>query len=272
MSEWRGSVAATIIDINADFDIVLGIDWFKQVQPVPDWSTLDWLVPSEFGTVRIEHIGHQADDARPKLTTLADDFKDVELQFNHISWPEADKILRNGGHGVLHIAKSSDQNLHPDIPRINALEDGVDGLNESFIASQDLALQGLLRESRDVFREELPEGLPPKRSIKHSIDTGSERPVNRNAYPLSALQLKEQAKQVEDLLKRGLIRESSSAWGAPVLSVAKPKTSEWRMCIDYRALNARTVKNAYPIPRIQECIDKLGEAIMVSSIDLLSGY
>jgi hypothetical protein len=223
LSEWSGPVQATIIDIDADFDIVLGLDWFKQVRPVPDWTTLDWFVPVEGGTLRIEHLSYSGKDARPKLITLADDFEDVELRFSHISWSEAEKLLRKGGQGVLHWAKSSDQNLHPDIPRLNSLEDGLDGLNkvnpprmskvdnQEFVAAQDTSMQGLIRDNIDVFREELPEGPPPSRAIEHSIDTGSERPVNRNAYPLSAVLLREQAKQIEDLLKRGLIQESSSA-------------------------------------------------------------
>jgi hypothetical protein len=84
-------------------------------------------------------------------------------------------------------------------------------------------------------------------------------------------QLQEQTRQVEELLRRDLIRESVSPWGAPVLFVLK-KTGEWRMCIDYRMLNSKTLKNADPLPRIQECIDKLGKAKHLSSIDLLSGY
>ena len=77
---------------------------------------------------------------------------------------------------------------------------------------------------------------------------------------------------MEDLLKKGLIQESSSPWGTPVLFVAKKTPGEWRMCIDYRALNARTIRNTYPLPRIQECIDKLGNARRLSLLDLVSGY
>jgi hypothetical protein len=62
--------------------------------------------------------------------------------------------------------------------------------------------------------ETLPDGLPPQRSIDHGIDTGQEKPVNQSAYPLSVAQPQEQTKQVEELLKRGLIRESTSPWGA----------------------------------------------------------
>jgi hypothetical protein len=91
--------------------------------------------------------------------------------------------------------------------------------------------------------------------VDHRIDTGNATPVNRSAYRLSVVQLQEQTKQIEALLKRCQIRESISLWGAPVLFVAKPKTpGEWRMCTDYRALNLRTVKNAYPLPRIEDCL------------------
>ena len=128
-------------------------------------------------------------------------------------------------------------------------------------------LRKLLKETKDVFRPELPEGLPPRRSIDHAIETGDARPVNKNAYPLSAQQLREQTRQIEELLKRGLIRESVSPWGAPVLFVPK-KNGEWRMCIDYRMLNFKTLKNAYPLSRIQDCIDRLSKAINLSSIDL----
>jgi len=131
----------------------------------------------------------------------------------------------------------------------------------------------LLDEFLDVFREELPDGLPPKRDVDHVIDTGTEQPSNRNAYPLSVQQLQEEARQIEGLLKHQLIRESTSPWGAPVLFVRKPKTpGEWRMCIDYRALNNKTVRNAYPLPRIQDCIDKLGKAKHCTTLDLTSGY
>jgi hypothetical protein len=152
--------------------------------------------------------------------------------------------------------------------------DGSPGDNNiaSKMLSSDPELRKVINEFRDVFRDELPDGLPPKRPVDHVIDTGSQAPTNRNAYPLSVAQLEEQTKQIQALLKRGLIRESVSPWGAPVLFVKKPKTDEWRMCIDYRALNSKTVKNAYPLPRIQECIDKMGKASHCTSLDLTSGY
>src|SRR5437762_12903684 len=90
-------------------------------------------------------------------------------------------------------------------------------------------LKRLLKEYKDIFREELPDGLPPKCAVDHAIDMCDHSQVNKNTYPLSVQQLQEQVQQIEDLLKHGLIRESISPWGAPVLFVPK-KTGEWRMC------------------------------------------
>ena len=73
------------------------------------------------------------------------------------------------------------------------------------------------------------------------------------------------------MVSKGLVRESSSSLGSPVLFVKKPDQT-WRMCIDYRAVNRKTRKNTYPLLRIQDCIDQLGRAKFLSTIDLTSGY
>jgi len=90
--------------------------------------------------------------------------------------------------------------------------DGSPGDNNiaSKMLSSDPELRKVINEFRDVFRDELPDGLPPERPVDHVIDTGSQAPTNRNAYPLSVAQLEEQTKQIQALLKRGLIRESVS--------------------------------------------------------------
>jgi hypothetical protein len=110
-------------------------------------------------------------------------------------------------------------------------------------------IEYLLEEFRDCLREELPQELPPSRGYEHTIDTGDAIPINLNSYPLSPVHLKEQSQQIASLLKQGFIEESSSPWGFPVLFVKKPG-GNWRMCIDFRALNAVTKKNGYPLPRI----------------------
>ena len=251
MGEWSGRVQATILDIKAEFDVILGLSWHCEWRPVPDWDSLDMLISTAEGVHRIEHkLKEMAMPKRHSLTVMREYRSD--LHFNLISEKEAKRDLKQKHARAMLYFIREDQ-----------------GIVEKPL---DPDLCNLLQEFKDCLRDDLPDGLPPERDIDHAIETGEERPSNKNAYPLSTQQLREQTKQVEGLLKRGLIRESSSPWGAPVLFVAKKTPGEWRMCIDYRALNARTIKNAYPLPRIQECIDKLGNARHLSSLDLLSGY
>jgi hypothetical protein len=84
-------------------------------------------------------------------------------------------------------------------------------------------------------------------------------------------EMKELKKQLEDFIDRGFIRTSVSLWGAPVLFVTK-KDGSLRFCIDYRELNRVTIKNKYPLPRIDDLFDQLKEATVFSKIDLQSGY
>jgi hypothetical protein len=138
-------------------------------------------------------------------------------------------------------------------------------------STKDQRILALLDKYKDVFPAELPREMPPKRAYEHHIDTKGADPVNQSAYTLSADKLAELKRQVKDLLDRGLIETSSSPWGFPVIFVKKPE-GEWRMCIDYRALNELTAKNGYPLPRIQDLLDIVGRAKYLSKIDLASGY
>ncbi|KAL8114594.1 hypothetical protein AgCh_021455 [Apium graveolens] len=123
----------------------------------------------------------------------------------------------------------------------------------------------------DVFPDELP-GLPPDREIEFTIDLapGTE-PVLKSPYRMAPVEIKELSTQLQDLLNRGIIRPSISPWGAPVLFVKK-KDGSMRLYIDYRELNKLTIKNKYPLPRIDDLFDQLKGAAWFSKIDLRSGY
>src|SRR5262249_34899281 len=123
----------------------------------------------------------------------------------------------------------------------------------------------------DVFPEELP-GLPPEREIEFEIEVlPGTAPISKAPYRMAPLELRELRVQLQELLDKGYIRPSFSLWGAPVLFVKK-KDGTLRLCIDYRELNKVTVKNKYPLPRINDLFDQLKEAVVFSKIDLRSGY
>ncbi|GJX41344.1 putative reverse transcriptase domain-containing protein [Tanacetum coccineum] len=129
----------------------------------------------------------------------------------------------------------------------------------------------VVQEFPEVFPEDLP-GIPPTRQVEFQIDlVPGATPVARAPYRLAPSEMKELAEQLQELTDKGFIRPSSSPWGAPVLFVKK-KDGSFRMCIDYRELNKLTVKNRYPLPRIDDLFDQLQGSSIYSKIDLRSGY
>jgi hypothetical protein len=143
-------------------------------------------------------------------------------------------------------------------------------LNEKGVA-EGLEHFPMVKEFADVFLEELP-GMPPERELEFTIDLkpGTE-PIARTPYRMSTPELQELKMQLKELLDLGLIRPSVSPWGAPVIFIRK-KDGSWRLCIDYRQLNKATIKNQYPLPRIDDLFDQMKGATVFSKIDLRSGY
>ena len=134
----------------------------------------------------------------------------------------------------------------------------------------DHPVRDLLAEYADVLRE--PTTLPPDRPVSHVIplEPGA-RPPHRGMYRLTPLERAEVHKQVQELLAKGFIRPSVSPFSSPVIFVRK-KDGTLRMCIDYIAVNKLTVKNRYPLPRIDQLLDTLQGSTVFSSLDLHSGY
>ncbi|GJS82045.1 putative nucleotidyltransferase, ribonuclease H, partial [Tanacetum coccineum] len=129
----------------------------------------------------------------------------------------------------------------------------------------------IVKDFPEVFPEDLP-GLPLTRQVEFHIELiPGAAPVARAPYRLAPAEMKELAEQLKELSDKGFIRPSSSPWGAPILFVKK-KDGSFRMCIDYRELNKLTVKNRYPLPRIDDLFDQLQGSSIYSKIDLRSGY
>nr|GFB48120.1 putative reverse transcriptase domain-containing protein [Tanacetum cinerariifolium] len=129
----------------------------------------------------------------------------------------------------------------------------------------------IVREFLEVFPEDLP-GLPPARQVEFQINLiPGAAPVARAPYRLAPAEMQELSTQLQELSDSGFIRPSSSPWEAPVLFVKK-KDGSFRMCIDYRELNKLSVKNRYPLSRIEDLFDQLQGSRVYSKIDLRYGY
>ena len=128
-----------------------------------------------------------------------------------------------------------------------------------------------VREFPDVFPDDIA-SLPPDREVEFTIDLipGTE-PIYIPPYRMAPTELRELKAQLEELLSKGFIRPSISPWGAPVLFVKK-KDGSLRLCIDYRHLNRVTIRNQYPLPRINKLFDQLQGSRVYSKIDLRLGY
>ncbi|KAJ3689593.1 hypothetical protein LUZ61_018757 [Rhynchospora tenuis] len=136
--------------------------------------------------------------------------------------------------------------------------------------SEKLQLADILDKYKAVFQE--PCALPPSRTVDHSIPLiPGTSPVSQRPYRYSYFQKLKIEKIIAELLKNNLIQPSASPFASPILLVKK-KDGTWRLCVDYRKLNACTIKDKFPIPVIEDLLDELNGAKYFSKIDLRSGY
>ena len=233
----------------AQYDIILGKQWHahNRVRKIPETNE----VSIEFGA---------------PFTTLGDVEPLDSVQ------PSVDIISRNGLAKCLH---KKEPVYAVILQHVSTKDKSLDfSLNalDTRNSAKDRLVQDALAEFKDVFPSELPPGLPPKREQDFHIDLSpGATPQKKGVYRLSEAELQEMRRQLAELIDKGHIRPSKSPWGSPVLFVPK-KDGGLRMCVDYRALNKLTVKNSYPLPRIDEIFDHLRGAKFFSKIDLRSGY
>jgi hypothetical protein len=125
----------------------------------------------------------------------------------------------------------------------------------------------VVKDFLDVFPEELP-GMPRDRDIEFVINLMPDSaPIYKSPYRMATLDLAELKEHIKELLEKGFIHPSTSLWGAPMIFVPKNDGTQ-RLCVDYRALNEVTVKNKYPLPRIDDLFDQLHGTCVFSKIDL----
>ena len=183
-----------------------------------------------------------------------------------VSGKHARKLLRQGAYGFLVVLQQSAPSVSANLSSAKSVE-----LVETDSLKR-LELQNLLDKYSDCFPDELPSDLPPKRLVNHEIDLepGSS-PPSRPAFRLSRPELDELQRQLNELLKRGLIEPSKSPFGAPVFFVKKADGS-LRLVCDWRQLNRITIKNKACLPNIDDLFDAVQGSQYFSKLDLMSGY
>jgi len=192
------------------------------------------------------------------------------LEFNYVHINYFSKTVRfssveEEGETEFLTTKKLKQLMHDGIQMFSLM---------AFLSIENQAVINKLQvvcEFPEVFLDETPD-VPLEREVEFSIDlvTGT-KPNSLAPYCMSASKLAELKKQLEDLLDKKFLRPSVSPWGVPVLLVRK-KDGSMRLCIDYQQLNKVTIKNRYPLPRIDNLMDQLVGARVFSRIDLRSGY
>ena len=201
----------------------------------------------------------------------------------HINWKDTSVVTASG----LKLTKRRRDSQPPTIQQINIRklqqilrhDDQADTFAIFIRPKQEepskptqLLTDSLLSDYADLFPDDLPDALPPRRNVDHQIIlVPGSRPTARRYYRMPPSELAELRKVLDNLLDKGLIRPSSSAFAAPVLFVNKPDGT-LRFCCDYRALNNITIKNRYPLPDMNEQLDRLRDAVYFSKLDLQSGY
>jgi RNase H-like domain found in reverse transcriptase/Reverse transcriptase (RNA-dependent DNA polymerase)/Integrase zinc binding domain/Chromo (CHRromatin Organisation MOdifier) domain len=178
--------------------------------------------------------------------------------------------MRNGGEGGMVILRQHSETGESVHDHELTLHNIVSKRRPENLMQE--MLDRVLEDYDDVFPEDLPAGLPPRRAIDHRIDLlPGASPPSRPAYRTSPADSLELKRQLDDLLSHGFIIPSTSAYGAPVLFVKK-KDGSVRMCIDYRALNKVTERNMAGLPRMDELFDRVTGATIFTKLDLRSGY
>ena len=141
---------------------------------------------------------------------------------------------------------------------------------ENLTTDQQRKVKRVIQKNEDIFIKGKYE-VRRTNMVKHTIDTGEEKPIKQKARRLSVKEKEIEKEHIEEMLKKGIIRKSKSPWSSPVVFVPK-KGGEIRFCIDYRKLNKVTKKDNHPLPRIDEMLDKFEGSQWFSSIDLASAY
>ena len=272
IGEHKEDIALNVTRLE-DHEVILGQSWLQHHNPIANWRDGRTVLVKGNSEVTLYPI------SGPKKVLHEVD----KPTSHHLSAMQLSKAVKQGEDVYVAILRPVEANRHSDV--VEAEGRSTSGASRPPTAKSPgvpLKLQlpegvpadlaAVLRSYTDVFPDALPAGLPPPREVDHAIvlEPGA-LPPSRPTYRMNFQELEELEKQLKEYAGNEWIRPSQSPYGAPILFVKK-KDGTTRMCTDYRALNKITKKNVYPLPRIDELLDRLQGARFFTKIDLRQGY
>ncbi|XP_058766993.1 uncharacterized protein LOC131640630 [Vicia villosa] len=222
-------------------DIVLGMAWLRTLGPIQ----ADFSIPSLTFQYLTKPITLTGD---PNTYPTHTSFHQLKQLIHTDAVASFHLLLMEPTNAKLHFPEQEPHELKPLSPQITQL----------------------LTKFQNIFQQ--PKGLPPQRTHDHHINLlPNTSPINVKPYRYPHSKKDAMTTLIQQMLEEGTIVPSTSPFSSPVLLVKK-KDGTWRFCVDYRALNAVTIKDRFPIPNIDELLDELGSATVFTKIDLCSGY
>ncbi len=254
--------------MDGSVDVILGADWLTSHQVILDYSRARVMAKNRHRWWTLPARRAPRSSWPVRTPVKASRLKSAVLTLN-----KAKRLLRKQAFAFIVNVKQT----NPETPSETEFDvkelfkdDGLSCVSGKGLVPQE-EVDRLIEEYKDVLREP-PPGLPRKRKTVHTIPTvDGAKPPYRPPFRLSPAERQELEKQIKYLLDMGYVRPSTSPFGAPILFVPKPDGS-LRMCVDYRMLNAITVKNRFSVPRTDDLMDSLGGSKVFSAIDLAAGY
>jgi hypothetical protein len=240
LRNWRGKLDLLVSTLGG-MDCILGMEFITQNNVLIEGHNRLVRIPSKNGIVRVK----------------AHELPCVGGPTIHFMLGKAWEKKCVGGFGMMCVMQVLDEYEPKEATKL---------------VTSTKCIKQVLEEFPGVMPDELPEDLPPRRRVDHAIEVmPGVAPPAKAPYRMSHEELKELKVQLEELLPKGYIKPSKSSYGALVLFVHK-KDGTLRMCVDYRVFNKATVKNRYPLPRIDDLFDRLSRVKVFSRIDLRLGY
>jgi len=239
----------------SSYDLILGKPWLTMFNPDIDW---------ERNTIKLKKGVHTH-------TLVPKQYNEGAGEVCVISALQLKRLLRNGEQAYLAVLTEVKEGEESNADAEQGANATIPPPFKDTIPELKPAVQQLMQRFSKVFGP-LPKHLPPKREVDHAIELeqGS-KPSFQPIYHLSPRELEEVKEQLTMLIEAGFIQPSKSPYGAPIIFVPKPN-GKLRMCVDYRQLNSSTIKNRYPLPRIDELLDRLQGSSVFTKLDLQSGY